>query len=359
MQILKPVEIKFRHAVVRILKYLVHRKEVTRPSVDFNHVKVLFLRLQRIGDLLMTVPLFYIMKCHFPNIVIDLLLGESNAGILASEPTIRKQLTYRKRPLAILRLLRKLRQEKYDFLIDPAEESSTTAALFSLVSNARCTVGFEKENDFIYNIKIPLPSQSEYHFVDRTARILTVFGIDPSAEDLRLRYAVLPAHRTFAQEFMNKAGLKDRRKLGINISAGSEARSWGVEKFGALIETVEKQFPSFDVVLLCTPQDIARAETIQRRCPRTVLAPVDFHRFAALIETLDILLTPDTSAVHLAAAFNIPSVVLHVQDKPHMMPWTPYRTRSEAVITHHSDLSALSVEEVLAAIKRLIDTVQL
>ncbi len=359
MQILKPIEIKFRRAVVRILKYLVHRKEVSRQNVDYDSVKVLFLRLQRIGDLLMTMPLFYVLKRHFPNIVIDLLLGESNAHILASEHTIRKQLIYKRHPQAIFRLLKELRQEQYDFLIDPTEESSTTATLFSLLGKARCTVGFEKENDFIYNIKVPLPSQSQYHFVDRLARILTVFDIDPTNEDLRLRYEVLAANKTFAEEFMNKAGLKDRRKLGINISAGSEARSWGVEKFGALIETVEKQFPSFGVVLLCTPQDIARAETIQRRCPQTVLAPVDFHRFAALIETLDILLTPDTSAVHLAAAFNIPSVVLHVQDKPHMMPWTPYRTRSEAVITHHSDLSALSVEEVLAAIKRLIDTVQL
>jgi len=357
MQILKPIEIKFRRAAVRILKYLVHRKEAPRQNVNYNNVKVLFLRLQRIGDLLMTVPLFYALKDHFPKIVIDLLLGESNAHVLGYEPTIRRELIYRKHPRAILRLLKELRQEQYDFLIDPAEESSTTATLFCLLSKARCTVGFEKENDFIYNIKVSMPSRSEHHFVDRLAQILTIFGIDPSEEDLRLRYTVLSASRAFAQGFMNRAGIRDQKRFGINISAGSEARFWGVEKFGALVEAVEKRYPSFGVVLLCTPRDIARAETIHQRCPRTVLAPSveDFNRFAALIETLDILLTPDTSTVHLAAAFNIPSVILYVHDKPYLMPCTPYRTRSEAVITHHSDLSAVSVEEVLEAIGRLID----
>jgi ADP-heptose:LPS heptosyltransferase len=357
MQILKPVELGLRRLVVRLLRKTTRREALALSVVDFEHAKVLFLRLHRIGDLLVTLPILNSLKRHYPNLVIDVLLSVSNSGVLLAEPSIRKQYTLKKGLLSILNLVKLLRQEKYDFVIDAADETSTTATLLCLLTKARYTAGFEKENAYVYSIRIHLPSQKEYHVVDRLARILTVFGIDPSGEDLRLRYGVLPANRLIATRFFDEKYITDQRKLGINISAGSESRFWGIENFSGFIDSFGKHHPDWSITLLCTLQDYTKAERLNELCPDCLLAPPteQFNLFAAFVGSMDLILTPDTSAVHLAAAFNIPSVVLYVHDRPDLMPWTPYKSPSESVTTHKSDLSDISVETVLNAVERLTD----
>jgi ADP-heptose:LPS heptosyltransferase len=63
--------------------------------------------------------------------------------------------------------------------------------------------------------------------------------------------------------------------------------------------------------------------------------------------------TPDTSAVHLAAAFNIPSVVLFVQSNKDLRVWEPYGSLSESVITDIDDLETIPLEGVTRAFSRL------
>jgi ADP-heptose:LPS heptosyltransferase len=67
------------------------------------------------------------------------------------------------------------------------------------------------------------------------------------------------------------------------------------------------------------------------------------------------LITPDTAAAHLAAAFNIPAVVLYVQSDPSLRIWEPYGSRSECVVTDVDDLKSISVDRVVGAFRNILE----
>jgi ADP-heptose:LPS heptosyltransferase len=83
----------------------------------------------------------------------------------------------------------------------------------------------------------------------------------------------------------------------------------------------------------------------------------DLWEFAALISALDLLVTNDTGASHVAAAMRTPSIVLYGPSRPDR--WAPLDRRRHRVIDAASDsdapadgtaaLHALSVDDVLAA----------
>jgi ADP-heptose:LPS heptosyltransferase len=76
------------------------------------------------------------------------------------------------------------------------------------------------------------------------------------------------------------------------------------------------------------------------------------REFAAILHQFDLLLTPDTAAVHLAAAWKIPTVALYQSD-PAVAPWLPYHTPHRAV-ADQGGIPAISADRVIAALDELI-----
>jgi ADP-heptose:LPS heptosyltransferase len=109
-------------------------------------------------------------------------------------------------------------------------------------------------------------------------------------------------------------------------------------------------------MVLYQPLDKPVAQKITEPFPEVLLSPETntFDQFAALVQKLWILITPDTSAVHLAAAFSIPSVVMYVQSNKELRIWEPYGSLSETVVTDIDDLGQISQTEVFNAVDRLI-----
>jgi ADP-heptose:LPS heptosyltransferase len=224
-----------------------------------------------------------------------------------------------------------------------------------LLSGGKQNVGLEKENSYACDIVVPLKSRKESHIVDRMAQLLTVFGIDPEREDLRILYDVSVASGNDVEFFLKARGLTSTALIGLNISAGSETRFWGIANYRALLDVLRAAYPDVKVVVLAKPSDSERAKEIIAGYPGAFMAPeTSFDGFAAWIKRVSLLVTPDTSAVHLAAAFNVPSVVLYVQSNPELRIWEPYKTPSESLVTAVDDLSMISVDQVRLAIEKLV-----
>ncbi|HBB24752.1 MAG TPA: hypothetical protein DCZ59_00645, partial [Bacteroidetes bacterium] len=79
-----------------------------------------------------------------------------------------------------------------------------------------------------------------------------------------------------------------------------------------------------------------------------------YAMFAACLASADMLLTPDTSAVHAAAAYRVPSVVLFSQDSRGIMPWFPYDTPCWPCVTTRGALETIPVEEIVCAVDEMI-----
>lgn len=75
-------------------------------------------------------------------------------------------------------------------------------------------------------------------------------------------------------------------------------------------------------------------------------ATKNFDKFAAGILELDMLFSPDTSAIHIASIKKIPVFGLYVKYKTNDMIWSPYNTDFECVISEETNLNNVTFEEV-------------
>jgi ADP-heptose:LPS heptosyltransferase len=360
MEFLKSVEIGFRRFLLRVLSLFVRRGRTLPAHMDFSTKKYLFVRQDRIGDVLVSTPLIYALKGKYPNAVVDFVLSSNNHFVLKNEPLVRKRWVYRKTLASAWNLLKSIRREKYDFVIDLMDNPSATSTVLCMLAGGGWNVGLSKENAYSYDVVVPLISRKDNHIIDRLAALLSVFDIDPDNVDLRVRYSVLDESREFAARYIEKRQIKEKRLIGINISPGEGTRFWGMENYQALIRWLRAEHREDSLLVLYQPFDRAVAQAIVQPFEDVLLSPetITFDQFAALVQRLWVLVTPDTSAVHLAAAFSIPSVVLYVQSNKEIRIWEPYGSLSESLVTDVDDLRTISLDRVVQAFQRLSKTLE-
>lgn len=355
MESLKNVEIGFRRLLLRVLALFIKRGKLLPPEMDFNNCKFLFVRQDRIGDVLVSTPLFAALKGRYQSATVDILLSRNNSFVLDNEPLIRKRWVYDKNLFSIIKLLQNMRAEHYDFVIDLMDNPSATSTLLLALAGGAWNVGLAKENSYVYDVNVPLLSRKDTHIVDRLLELLKVFKVAGDKTSFRLRYQVAASSAMFAEEFWRKQDLIGRAVIGANISPANGARYWGVKNFRDLLKSLQEVYSNNPILLLFDPSEKIQAAEIAMSFPNVILSPEthSFDQFAALIQRLSLLVTPDTSAVHLAAAFQIPSVVLYVQSNKDLRIWDPYNAPSETLVTDVDDLTTIPPQKVLAAIRRL------
>jgi ADP-heptose:LPS heptosyltransferase len=349
--LIKQIEIGFRRFIINLLRKAIKRSAKLPSNIDYNNCKYLFVRQDMIGDVLISTPLFAILKKYYPSAIIDVLLSKNNHFVLINDPLIRRRWIYEKIIGSAFRMLRNIRHEKYDFTIDLLDNSSVTSTILCLISGARWTIGLDKDNAFAYDIIVPMLSRRDTHILSRIAQLLVPFGVDVTKENLAIRYYTSVESRDAVEEYISSNHLDGKEIIGINISAGSEVRFWGIHNFRMFIQMILQRFQKSAPLILYTPSHQDRAKKIAMGIDRCLLSPItkSYDEFAAFIERCRYLITPDTSAVHLASAFNIPSVVLYVQSDKELNIWEPYGTDHEALIADIDDLSVISPEKVFNA----------
>jgi ADP-heptose:LPS heptosyltransferase len=110
------------------------------------------------------------------------------------------------------------------------------------------------------------------------------------------------------------------------------------------------------MLVLYEPSDMEEAKAIaDSHGNRVTLSPetASFDQFAALLKHAAFLVTPDTSAVHLASAFQIPCVALHFQPNKEISIWSSYGLDSENLISAQPSLSTISSADVIQAFRKL------
>ena len=75
-----------------------------------GHSRVLFLRYDRIGDMVISTGILSTLGEHYPNLRIDVLASWVNQSVISNEPYVQDTLTYNvKNPFHLLLLAFRLR----------------------------------------------------------------------------------------------------------------------------------------------------------------------------------------------------------------------------------------------------------
>ncbi len=315
-------------------------------------MKVLLARVTHIGDLVLATPVLRALDragCE-----VHVLAGRDNHAILDAHPHVHRLWVFdKRRPLALPRLIRALRGERFDAWIDPTDDPSSTSHWLARAGGAAVRVGC---NTGIRRPAFtePIPAFWEDagpHAVDRALRCLEPLRIEPVGRRPVLGQPDVVEARV--GRFLEDHGVG--RYVLVNLSGGHEDRLWPTDKWLAWFERV---VPSAGpIVLIHMPREAPTACAILDRFPEVVHAPTpSIQDAAALVRRARALVTPDTALVHIASAFDVPTLALYVNLPAFYCRYLPLATRHEAVIApgERSPVARIPAEQVVAAWDRLV-----
>jgi ADP-heptose:LPS heptosyltransferase len=314
--------------------------------------RILLIRLERIGDVLVSLPVLRLLQARYPKGRIDLLVSRANYAVRdVVAPFVSSVWCYEKTLGSALRLLRALRRTRYDVVVDLLDHPSTTAQLVSRWCGAPARVGLLHAESGVYTHAAPVLDRATVHPVERFAQLLLPFGIDPATHSLDLEFPLEGADIEGARRTLGPA--VPPLRFGVNLSGRVAGRHWGTDNYIAIIRHLTARDPRFAVYVCGSPRDAPEVEHVARTSgARAVPASSSLREFAAILHQFDLLLTPDTAAVHLAAAGKVPTVAMY-HSIPGVAPWLPYNTPHRAV-ADPGGIPAIPLARVVVALDDLV-----
>jgi lipopolysaccharide heptosyltransferase II len=287
---------------------------------------VLALRLDRLGDLLTTLPALEVLRRALPDARIELAVGSWNEPVARRLPFV-DGVRIVDTPWAAwgekARLGKALRAlgAPVDLAID--FQGDVRVVLLAALARAQLRAGYGDTGGKYLLTHAARWDETKSWYWQNLELVRTLFpdagasDADPSAL-VRPYNFVTDEDRREAAQLLNESSLAGARRplIGIQPSAGRALKEWGDEKFRALIERLRGRGT---VVLTGSGSDRPRLERIEngvRSSDVRVLAGVPLATFAAVLERLDLFVTGDTGPMHLSHAVGTPNVAIFGPSDP-------------------------------------------
>jgi heptosyltransferase-1 len=332
-----------------------------KPKYELNFSsmkKVLIIRLGKIGDIVTTSFVFEIIKANYPKTEIYLLTLQSNTAVLDYNPRLKKVFYSRNNMMLFWNLL-KLKFYSFDLILDFNDNPSTTSSLIFRFLRAKYKAGYDYQKyENIINIKVAPLSKDETHIIDRIKDFLLKIGIPLNENKVKPFFYLNPSLDTR----VNKKSNPNEKLISINLSAGAKIRYWDKEKWIKLLNRILLDYPSYNLILLSMDKDKLLREEILSKLTRSKNSNsngMSIQQFAAYIKSSNILITPDTSAVHIASAFGIPTIAMYPNYSSNFISWQPYKNKHRSIKSLDESIEQISVEEVFDAFRSLAKEINL
>ena len=291
--------------------------------------RIAILRALFLGDLLCATPAFRALRRRFPAAEIALIGLPWAAAFVARAPALDRLVPFPgypgiaegpRDPALTAAFLAEARAHGYDLALQLHGDGRSSNGFVAELGAPR-TLGYRPGAAPDPRLTRSLPYLVGEHEVRRWVRVLAPLGIAPEPSprpDLDLTAADIAGAAALLAGTGGGGPL-----VGLHVGAKEEGRRWPIAHFAAVAERLVARHDA-RIVLTGGESERPLTEALRRaaRVPLLDLAGrTDLGQFAAVIAALDLLVTNDTGASHLAAATGTRSVVLFGPSRP--AEWAP------------------------------------
>ncbi len=322
--------------------------------------KILVVRLGKIGDIIISSFVFEVIKKNEPKAEIHLLTLSKNREALKYNQFIDKVYFANKNFLLWFKIIY-LSRVKFDLLIDLNDDPSSTSRLIRKIIHARTTAGFKFDENDKLDISIPRPPKEKTHIIERIKLLLEKVNFKFAEKEVKPKLYLGEKENQDVWEELKP--IKETHKiLALNISAGADIRYWSTEKWIELLNKIDDTKSNWHFLILSTKDDNTTAEKIVNQISKRNISRntfQSFQHFASYIRNSDMIITPDTSAVHIASAFNLPIVALYPDYEWNFISWQPLSDKFISIRSQQHSIDAISVDKVFNSFLQLYKEVNL
>jgi ADP-heptose:LPS heptosyltransferase len=297
--------------------------------------------------------MFRAVREKYPDAEIHVLAGKHNFFVINNNPRIDKIYIHKKNPFNIIKNILALKKEKYDYWLDAKDHYSNESKIFAKWSNAITKVGFNRSGKKVFDISIPSNDENKnLHFVQRLFNALIPLGIKCPEETPKPELFVSPDSENYVNVYFETLPLKPI--ILINISSGSPDRMWENENWSKVIEVIDEE--KYNIILLDSGTDEALIQDLSAKTNKMkIFKSRSITDAFSIIKRAKLLLTVDTSIVHIASAFNIPQIALYVNLEEFYKKFHPLSDVDKPILSEKggNSIKNIKADEVISALKNM------
>lgn len=343
---------------------------------------VLCVRLDNMGDVLMTTPALRALKSGWPRRT-TLLASHAGAAVAPHVPEIDAVIAYEAAwvkndaspPESYHATVERLRQSRFDaaVIFTVYSQSALPAALMCHAAGITRVLAYNRENPYHLIsdwVRETEPLAPPRHEVQRQLDLVATIGA--SASDTRLSFRVAAEDRLALDAILRAHDVPvDGGWVLAHCGATAESRRYPAALFASALDMVAGAGEC--VILTGSQAELPLVRAVaERSCDPAKFADLagklTLGQLGALIERAGVLVSNNSGPVHIAAALGTPVADLYALTNPQHTPWqVPHRLlyqdvpckycyRSVCPLGHHACLSAVEPWRVAQAAFELLES---
>ena len=325
--------------------------------------KILCIKPRGIGDIVLSTIVLENIKTALPHSDIHYLTEDFAKRTVENNPFVDKVITFKKNDF-VLKVVKKVRAEKYDLIIDFWSNPKTAQITF--LTFAKYRAGYNKQGrKYAYNI-ISNSGDANTHAAE--THLLLLNDIQIPIVSRKILFCLKDNEIEFAQNFI-KDNFNNELILGIIPSGGWRSKRCEPEKWIEICNALHKKINT-KFLILWGPGDEYDAQEIKNNLnENAVLIPdTDVGRLAALINECKLVVANDSGPMHIAAALGVPVIGIFGPTNPNNHK--PYSANSDYIIKDnlhcikcnllecpydHECMKELNINEFIIKVEKLLN----
>ncbi len=309
--------------------------------------RILLIRPDHLGDLVLTTPILAALRAHMPDAHITMMTGPWSSEVVARHPALDQLITcpfpgFQRAPqtplapyILLFQTARQLKRANYDLAINLRPDFWWGAALI-YVAGIPQRVGYAIQPARPFLTHAPFFAQPEHATVSNLRLASTclqalaypVLAEPYTPERYPLSFVPTESERQWVTECLEQAGITvETLVVALHPGTGAAVKLWRNEAWTQCANTLQRTmaFPTqVRIVLTGSQQERPMLEEIARdlETPPLLLTNMTVGQLATLLGRAQLVLGVDSGPLHLAVAQNTPTLQLFgPTDEKIFGPW--------------------------------------
>ena len=184
---------------------------------------------------------------------------------------------------------------------------------------------------------------------------IPVLGIEPASNKYDLFFS--SSQEKSALNYLNQ--FTSKCKVGINLEGAVKGKKIQNTELEQICKGIKQVNNNVQIIILTAPNNLHSVSQLVKEIGLEYVVPSYKTKtildVAALIKNLDIIITPDTSIVHIASAFDKPIVTIHEKNHDSFQLFSPTSSLNKTVFSpKNNSIVGFDVEKVVEFSNELI-----
>jgi heptosyltransferase-2 len=335
-----------------------------------NFRRILIIRTDRIGDVLLSTAVIKALRDNYPDAYIAMMVAPYAKDIVDGNPYLDQVIIYDKDRkhrswTRSIKFSAKLKKKRFDLAV--ILHPTNRVHLVSFFAGIPRRIGYDRKFGFLLTDKIPHTKQfGKKHELEYSLDLIRYLGIEP--KDKNLFMPIKQESEAQVDELFKQAGInKSEKLLAIHPGASCPSKIWPNERFAQVADRLCEKY-NFKVLVIAGPKDIRLAQNVIKNTRHPVInlaGKISVSQLASVLKRCQLFISNDSGPVHIASSVGTPVISIFGRNQKGLSPvrWGPVGKKDKVLhkevgcieclahncIKEFACLKAITVDDVVAA----------